>query len=190
MLGTVGGMRTAQSFLPFDSALDPAEAERCQAGLLNLALGKGAANKGLRTDKHTNPLMCEGGQAQAINRRLPSHPKDQLKVFAVCLKSCGSIDNPQHSAKVGFARYLKADARLDVQPALFSQAFRPWRTLAPQVLVMSEKNRRDQRELKNTREHARADCAKVLELVKQVNAIMTEKERRKRKLLFGPPQNS
>jgi hypothetical protein len=55
---------------------------------------------------------------------------------------------------------------------------------------MSEKNRRDQRELKKTRERARADCAKVLELVKQVNAIMTEKERRKRKLLFGPPQNS
>ncbi|HXY52687.1 MAG TPA: hypothetical protein VEI01_24800 [Terriglobales bacterium] len=47
-------------------------------------------------------------------------------------------------------------------------------------------------ESKKTREHAphEPDCAKLLELVKQVNALMTEKERRKQRLLFGPSRKS
>jgi hypothetical protein len=47
-------------------------------------------------------------------------------------------------------------------------------------------------ELKKMRDHAphKPDCAKLLELVKQINAIMTEEERRKQKLLFDPPRKS
>jgi len=77
--------------------------------------------------------------------------------------------------------------KLDVQPALFSQALQPWRTLAPKVLVMSETIR--DFDLRKTREHE-PDCAKLLEMVKQINAIMTEEERRKQKLLFEPPRKS
>ena len=57
------------------------------------------------------------------------------------------------------------------------------------VLVMSETIR--ELELKK-RKHAphEPDCVKLLELVKQINAITTEEERRKQKLLFNPLRKS
>jgi len=57
------------------------------------------------------------------------------------------------------------------------------------MLVMSETIRNSESS-KKTREHAphEPDCAKLLELVKQINALMTEEERRKQQLLFGPPR--
>jgi len=112
-------------------------------------------------------------------------------VFAVYPGRYGSVDILQHNATVGPHVTSKDQTpKLDLQPALFSQALQPWRTLAPKVLVMSETIRDS--ESKKTREHAphEPDCAKLLELVKQVNALMTEKERRKQRLLFGPSRKS
>jgi len=109
-------------------------------------------------------------------------------VFAVYPGRYRSIDILNHSARVGPHVIIRL-RRWTCSPPYSFRLCSPGVTLAPKMLVMSE-TIRDSESSKKTREHAphEPDCAKLLELVKQINALMTEEERRKQQLLFGPPR--